>query len=128
MVRFAGPQVGVFPLLSWQGQSGQPARHAPPQLELQRVSIPSRKPDPLQIFSAAPPGTARPKRPLIGLQDETERNQASRCVVEGRRMYAGVADIYLRHSTALVLQETEGYCPASAKHDLIGVTVDRRRS
>lgn len=131
MVRFAGPQVGLFPMLWRQAHAATvPERTLP----LEHVSIRVAPPPPpleLDLSSLNPPGRKPLKRSgdCIGEQNEVERVQAARCVVEGGRWGgAGPADIYLRHSTALVLQESETYSsPASARHEVVGVALGRDR-
>lgn len=135
MVRFAGPQVGLFPMLWRQAHAATVPQPAPgTATALEHVSIrvaPPPRPLELDLSSLNPPGGRALKRSgaCIGEQNEVERVQAARCVVEGGRWGGtGPADIYLRHSTALVLQESETYSsPASARHEVIGIAIGRDR-
>lgn len=117
------PQKQPAPAPSLHRQGGPaPVAVAPP---------PRSAPVEFDLSSLAPPGRKPLKRSdaCIGVQNERERQQAARCVVEGGRMGgAGPADIYLRHSTALVLQEGHTHSsPASRRHDVVGVVLGRDR-
>ena len=87
----------------------------PLEIETVRRSVPTRAP-------------LRGGDRCIGWQTETERYDMARCVVDGVRGGSGVrTEVYLRHATALVLQEEEASSPFSSRQYLICVSVGRLR-
>jgi len=124
MVRLSGRSMGALPRLAWSLPRTALSERTTP---IDTAPIDGGRPH-LDLVSAPPAESRKVKTTrCVAQQDELERQQAARCVVEGGRAWVpGAANIYLRHSTTLVLEETHGHGPASAKQQLIGVHLDRR--
>ena len=120
-------------MLGWIGrrQDSLPKTNDVPLVEVETFEehLTSLEPLELQTVRRTPQlGTGRDER-WIGLQSETERYDMARCVVDGIRAGAGRrTEVYLRHATALVLQQEEAASPFSSRQYLVGVSVGRRRS